>query len=116
MGSGCRFRLVKLSVYGQERKCENASVEAKQPVRFRLDENRALMSTRLDNVLGFSTVFGAPQCPVPWLLTTRGHPTSFSGSCMSPPLWGGEIKDRGNEVGGHHLVQNGIFHRLNVNK
>lgn len=83
MGSECRFRSIKSSVYGQKRKCEKVSVDAEQPVRFRLDENGALMLmwTRLDNVLGFSLVFAALHCHVPWLLKPQA---------VTPKGWGDE--------------------------
>ena len=65
MGSECRFQSIKFSVYGQKRKWQNVSVDAEQALRFRLDENGALMWTRLDNVLGVSLLFAALQCLVP---------------------------------------------------
>ena len=46
-------------------KSENVSDDAEQPLRFRLDENGALMWTWLDNVLVVSLLFAALQCHVP---------------------------------------------------
>lgn len=81
MGSECRFRSIKLSVYGQKRKCENVSVAAEQPLRSHLDENGALMWTRLDNVPGVSLLFAALQRHVPRLLKPQW---------VTPKGWGDE--------------------------